>query len=81
MHWLAKHVWKAAGRYIKHHKAPVHEILHAFNIWPSAFEKGQPAKCSLKWEPGAKVRVPESREWAVVEAKESRSEVQVYADR
>jgi len=80
-HPLAKHMQKVAGRYVKCHKSPVHDILHAFDIQPSAFKKVQPTRCGSKWEPGAKVWVPESREWAVVEAKESRSEVQVYADR
>jgi len=31
-HPLAKHTNKAAGRYVKRHRAPLHEVLHAFEI-------------------------------------------------
>ena len=37
-HLLEMHVWKAVGRYVKRHRAPLHEILHSFNIWPRDYE-------------------------------------------
>src|SRR5882724_9769399 len=53
-HPLAKHVQKATGRFIKQHRALVHEVLHAFDIWPANFEKIKPVRCDSKWEPSFK---------------------------
>src|SRR5882724_6204721 len=47
-HPLAKHMQRATGRYVKHHRAPAHEILHNFNILPADFEKLRPIRCDLE---------------------------------
>jgi len=67
-HPLAKHVQRATGRFVKHHRAPAHEVLHAFNIQPADFERIKPVRCDSKWEPGLKVCRPGSRVAAVEEA-------------
>jgi len=66
-HPLAKHVEKAAGKFIKWHRAPVHEVMHTFDIWPADFEKIKPVRCDLKWEPGLKMCIAGSRGAAVEE--------------
>ena len=50
-HPMYKHANRAALRYIKSHRAPSHEVLHAFNIQPSAFESIHPYHHSLKLHP------------------------------
>jgi len=41
-HPLESHVTWAANRYVKHHRAPIHEILHTFRIHPAKFESIKP---------------------------------------
>ena len=41
-HPLATHMWKAAGRYVKRHRVPLHEVLHGFGIRPGDYEDVEP---------------------------------------
>jgi len=68
-HQMAKHVHRAAGRYIKWHREPVHEVLHAFDTQLDDYETIKPVRCDSKWEFRLKMYIPGSREAAVVEAK------------
>src|SRR5882724_9436570 len=41
-HPLAAHARKAAKKYVKSHRSPLHELLHAHKIIPSKFEDIRP---------------------------------------
>ena len=41
-HPLERHVARVENRYVKHHRALVHEILHAFGIHPAEYESIKP---------------------------------------
>jgi len=79
-HPLAKHASKAAARYVKKHRAPIHEMLHAFNIRPEAYETVCPVRLGPKWRPQYPIRVPKSMSKAVEDAMSVQSEVTVYSD-
>ena len=65
-HLLETHVNKALVRYVKKHRAPMHKVLHAFNIWPINFEAITLCRHSLKWCPSFPICVPTSKEVAFV---------------
>ena len=77
-HLLATHVQRAADRYIKKHRVPMHEVLHAFDMRLEAFKKIGPVRCNSKWEPKLKMHIPGSRETAMEDVRAANAEVQVY---
>jgi len=50
-HPLTRHVSKAVGRYVKRHRAMLHEVTHAFGIRPGDFEVVNPVRHGPKWRP------------------------------
>ena len=48
---LAVHVSKAAKKYVNSHRAPLHELLHAYKIDPSKFKDIRPIRTGPKWIP------------------------------
>jgi len=41
-HLFVAHVSKAAKKYVKSHRSPLHELLHMYKINPSEFKDIQP---------------------------------------
>jgi len=78
-HPLEKHTVHAANRYLKQHRVPLHEILHAFKIHPNKFESIRPG-----WKRNAPASfatsIPATKEEAITEAAVDRSEVWVFSD-
>ena len=68
-HPLYTHIQKAARRYVKHHRVPLHEVMHALDMWPNKLEKIRPVRCRSKWEPGAKMQIPDCMSRSVPHAK------------
>ena len=79
-HPLAGEVQKAARRYVKRHRTPLHEVLHAFNIKPAAMEKITPIGKGPKWEPCHNMRIPKDKDEALREAELVVDDVQIYTD-
>jgi len=79
-HPLSKHVSRAAKRYVKSHRAPMHEILHAFNVQPTRFETITLCSRSPKWHPPFSVHVSKSKADAVGAADTSHADTVVYSD-
>ena len=80
MHPLAKHVSKTSSRYVKRHRALVHEITHAFNIWPDEFEVINLVRFSPKWSPKFPIQVSMSRPAAMDAAQADQADMRVYSD-
>lgn len=79
-HPLHKHVKRAAGRYVRRHRSPLHEILHASDIKPYTFETIHPVRFSPKWRSPIITQIAESRETAVDKEKELTTTVKIYSD-
>jgi len=79
-HPLVTHVWEAVGRYVKRHRAPLHEILHGFSIWPGDYEDIKPMRAKPGQEPHPMVHIPVPRERVIEEVGELREEVRMYSD-
>jgi len=80
-HPLEMHVTQAVNRYVKHHHALLHEILHAFRIHPAEYESIKPCTRGLKHMHTFTTHIPGSKEEAKLEAVADRSEVSVFSDR
>jgi hypothetical protein len=50
-HPLQKHVQKAVQRRVKRHEAPLHALMHDFNIRPDQRETIAPSRIDPKWQP------------------------------
>src|SRR5882724_4829309 len=74
------HVTRAANRYVKHHRALLHELLHAFRIHPAEYESIKPCTRGLKQVHTFTTLIPGSKEEAMLEAVADRSEVSVFSD-
>ena len=79
-HPLAKHIVKVAGRFIKKHRAPDHEITHAFAIWPSELKCISPVRFGPKWQPSFPITVPTSKPVAVEATKAAQADMKVFLD-
>jgi len=50
-HPLATHMTKVAKKYVKKHRALLHELLHTFKIDHNEYEKIRPIRTEPKWPP------------------------------
>ena len=66
-HPLYKTVCKAARRYVKRHRAPIHELLHAFDLNPLQMEKIAPVSRGPKWAPRHRTRIHHDKSKAIEE--------------
>jgi len=69
-HPLERHMSWATTRYIKRHRAPLHEVLHMAQVQPSEFEDILFSRHSPKWELSFPIHIPVNREGAIQEANE-----------
>jgi len=74
------HVLKAAGRYVKRHRAPIHEVSRAFSIRPKDFEDINPVRFGQKWSPRITIQIPSSRSGVLEAEKSIQADVRVYLD-
>jgi len=81
LHLMHKHANKAASRYVKSHRVPSHEFLHAFNIQPSAFESINPNCHSPKHHPWFSTHIMANKEEAVLAARNLQGVIMVFSDR
>jgi hypothetical protein len=79
-HPLATKVQKAAKRYVKRHRSPIHEIIHAYSLNPERMEKIHTVVFGPKWHPAFNTRIPQNKERAIKEMEEERAQVVVYSD-
>jgi len=77
-HLLEKHVNCASSRYIKSHRALVHEIMHAFNIHPAEFKTISTCNQGLKLKSLLITCIPASKEAAVSAVSMVQTEVFVF---
>jgi ribonuclease HI len=80
-HPLAEKVLRSAKRYVKAHKSPLHEMLHAFDIQPEKMEKIRTVCFGPKWSPAFKTRIPADKQQAIHEMETETAEVVVFTDR
>lgn len=78
-HLLHKHV-KRARRYVKRHRAPIHELLHAFAINPDGIETISAVRRAPGWKKEVEVRKAVNKETAYWEGADSRAGTRVYMD-
>jgi ribonuclease HI len=79
-HPLAARVHRAATRYVKKHRTPIHEIMHAYTLEPHMMEKIETVVRGPKWEPAFKIRVPQKEEVAIAELRNDTAQVKVFSD-
>jgi ribonuclease HI len=79
-HPLAAKVKKAAKRYVKHHRSPLHEMMHAYGLDPERMEKIQTVVFGPKWNPAFDTRIPRNKEQAIEEVRTDGAEVVVFSD-
>jgi hypothetical protein len=79
-HPLATKVQKAAKRYVKRHRSPIHEIIHAYSLNPERMEKIHTVVFGPKWHPAFNTRIPQNKERAIKETEAERAQVVVYSD-
>ena len=58
-HALAKHVQRASNRYVRCHRAPLHEVMHAFDLQLKEYEKIRPMWFGSKWGLGIEMQMLE----------------------
>src|SRR5882724_285558 len=75
----AKQTVHAANRYVKQHRAPLHEILHTFKIHPNKFKLIRPGQ-KRNTPASFATSIPATKEEAITEAAVDRSEVWVFLD-
>src|SRR5882672_3648916 len=71
-HPLAKHVSGTARRYVKSHRAPLHEVMHAFHMHPDDYETISPVRRGPKWTPNIQVVIQATKMQAVKEVEEAK---------
>ena len=77
---MSSHVKKAAKRKPKRHPAPLHHVLHAYNIKPDRIEKIRATRLLPKWHRPFKTRIAPDRETAIQEEEADRADVRIYSD-
>ena len=76
-HPLYPHIRRAA-RYVKHHRSPLHELLHAFQLRPGDIETITPTNMPPGWSCKHKTEIEGSKERAEEKDKTWRRRTQTY---
>jgi ribonuclease HI len=79
-HPLATRVGRAAKRYVKKHRTPIHEIMHAYKLEPHRMEKIETVVRGPKWEPAFRIRTPQKEEVAIAELSSDTAQGKVFSD-
>ena len=79
-HPLATHANKAARKYMKRHRAPLHELLHSNKIDPNEYEVIWPIRTSPKQSPRYAIQIPEDRNLVLEKIMKLTQETKVYSD-
>jgi len=79
-HPLGRHMAQEARRYVKSHRALVHEIMHAFKLNPADFESIKPCTGGIKDDCNFTIHISGSKEEAKQAAEADQSEVVVCSD-
>jgi hypothetical protein len=79
-HPLAATVKRAAKRYVKCRRSPLHEIMHAYSLNLERMEKIQMVLFGPKWHPAFNTRILQSKEQAINEVETERAQVVVFSD-
>lgn len=81
-HPLAKPVAKAASRYVKHHRSPLHDLFHYTQISPSTLEKIEPTRHHPNFSSPIQTNIAGSRALAIDSARalHRSHNVRVYLD-
>ena len=79
-HPLTAHANKAVKTYVKSHRSPLHELLHAYKIVPSDFKDIRPIHTSPKHPPRYATRISANRNAALEEIMKLTQETRVYLD-
>ena len=81
-HPLSKPVNRAAKRYVKSHRSPLHELFHYTQISPSTMEKILPTRRRPNFTPAFSTSIADSRHEAIEEAKKLHTtrQVRIYSD-
>ena len=80
MHPLYKHVRKVR-RYVKQHRAPLHNLLHALGISPDELETISLFRWAPGWERDVETRKTVGKEVAYREGVGSKAGIKVFTDR
>ena len=79
-HPLERHIAWASVRYVKSHRLPLHEILHAFNVHPNDFKAITPYRREPRSCMPVATSIPKTREVAIEVAMMNHSEITVFSD-
>jgi len=79
-HPLFKRINRAATRYVKNHRASIHETLWVLSISLTMFELVNPYRHSPKWHQWLPTQIPPSKEEVVAAATAVCSRVMVFSD-
>jgi len=79
-HPLATHANKAARKYVKRHRAPLHELLHSNKIDPNEYEVIRPIRPSPKQSPRYSIQIPADRNLVPEKLMKFNQETKVYSN-
>ena len=79
-HPLATHANKAARKYVKRHRAPLHELLHSNKIDPNEYEVIRPIRTSPKQSPRYSIQIPADRNLVPEKLMKFNQETKVYSN-
>jgi ribonuclease HI len=79
-HPLHKPVANAAGRLIKRHPTPLHDLMHTFSIKPQLIETIDAVRHDTQWKPDVKISIAETAEGAAHDIHHDNAAVKIYTD-
>jgi ribonuclease HI len=79
-HPLSHIVRRAARRYVKAHRTPLHELFHAYQIKPDGLETISSVRKGPRYEPVFKIDMASNKDKAKKAAVENKAEYQAFSD-
>jgi ribonuclease HI len=79
-HPLHKRVARASGRYVQHHRSPLHNLLHTYHIDPKQIETLKSVMHSPGWIPALQTSIAPNEKEAIKADANDNADVKVYAN-
>ncbi|SJL06791.1 uncharacterized protein ARMOST_10133 [Armillaria ostoyae] len=79
-HPLYRPIRRAANRYVRKHRSPLHELTRDFNIQPDKTETIKAVRFPPHWKSKIKIEIAESMEEAMAMERMDNSDVKAYGD-
>jgi ribonuclease HI len=79
-HPLYKPIQNAAQHLVKHHRTPLHDLMHRFKLRPKNTETINATRYNTKWKPRSTTKIIDNVDDAITDMEQDHPDVKIFTD-